>query len=209
MNKAHHVGELIDIVLRQCAILDVCVFHQIDSDFYCAEVNFCFSSKLHFTLFRSIETKNRDRENGDTRKRGQTMFSTFYRIEVMLKKVVCPHFLRFLAFSRRCLGRISGGHFDGADPWSIGHLPGAGRAGGDCDPARGHGRPGGSLAAALSGCECAGAPVLPLAKVGLGHQPGSACFSETADFDSLVERYRNPEAVRCRFRNRIHYRAFG
>jgi putative transposase len=49
---------------------------------------------LGLVLHISTKIKAPPRENGDHGKRGQTAFSTFYRIAVMLKKVVCPRFLQ-------------------------------------------------------------------------------------------------------------------
>ncbi|QQO51973.1 MAG: hypothetical protein N838_17115 [Thiohalocapsa sp. PB-PSB1] len=43
--------------------------------------------------------------------------------------------------------------------------------------------------------------------IGVGIEPTNPSAKLLAD--RLVERYRNPEAVRCRCRNRSRYRAFG
>jgi hypothetical protein len=65
------------------------------------------SPRIWLALAASVYTSKRHGENGGKMgggKWGQTTFSTFYRIAVMLKKVVCPRFpvpfsCRFLAAS--------------------------------------------------------------------------------------------------------------
>ncbi|ESQ14344.1 MAG TPA: hypothetical protein DIW77_15665 [Chromatiaceae bacterium] len=65
---------------------------------HCAGYVNDFSFFLPFAPLRLCATlflpRRNSAENGDTGKRGQTTFSTFYRIAAMLKKAVCPRFLR-------------------------------------------------------------------------------------------------------------------